>query len=101
MRRLRTLVSVRSDSLQSCWPCTQLLPFTPSSALGTQKQTCRKGEAETVCVWVLQHLELRVKAAVARKNESIQQLQQQLAAAIEALRRTEAVLAAQQDELCD
>jgi uncharacterized membrane protein YecN with MAPEG domain len=50
---------------------------------------------------VLQHVELRVKAAIARKDESIQQLQQQLTAAVEALRGTEAVLAAQQEELCD
>jgi hypothetical protein len=48
-----------------------------------------------------QHLELRVKAAVARKDEAIQQLQQQLAAALEALRGTEAVLATQQEELYD
>lgn len=50
---------------------------------------------------VLQHVELRVKAAIARKDEAIQQLQQQLAAAVDALRGTEAVLAAQQEELYD
>lgn len=50
---------------------------------------------------LLQHLEHRVKAAVARKDEAIQQLQQQLAAALEALRGTEGVLAAQQEELYD
>jgi uncharacterized membrane protein YecN with MAPEG domain len=48
---------------------------------------------------LLQHVELRVKAMVACKDEAIQQLQQQLAAALEALRGTEAVLAAQQEEL--
>jgi hypothetical protein len=51
--------------------------------------------------FVLQHVELRVKAAIARKDESIQQLHQQLTAAVEALRGTEAVLAAQQEELCE
>ena len=54
----------------------------------------------TLCS-MLQHVELRVKTAIARKDEAIQQLQHQLAGAVEALRGTEAVLAAQQEELCN
>lgn len=54
-----------------------------------------------VCLCVLQHVELRVKGAIARRDETIVQLQQELAVAVEALRGTEAVLAAQQEELCD
>lgn len=47
-----------------------------------------------------QHVEARVKGAIARRDEAIQGLQRQLAEAVEALKGTEAVLAAQQDELC-
>jgi hypothetical protein len=62
-------------------------------ALLNIRVVCRARARCLVCVWVPQHVELRVKAAIARKDE-------QLASALEALHRTEAVLAAQQEELC-
>jgi hypothetical protein len=54
-----------------------------------------------LCLQLAQHVEARVKGAIARRDEAIQGLQWQLAEAVEALRGTEAVLAAQQDELCE
>ena len=45
------------------------------------------------------HVEYRVKGVIARKDEAILRLQQQLSAALDQMRGTEAVLAAQQAEL--
>jgi hypothetical protein len=49
----------------------------------------------------MHHVECRVKAAIAKKDEAIMRLQQQLTAALDQLRGTEAVLEAQQAALCD
>lgn len=47
----------------------------------------------------MEHVEFRVKAVIAKKDEAIVRLQQQLVAALEQMQGTEAVLAAQQAEL--
>jgi 5-azacytidine-induced protein 1 len=47
------------------------------------------------------HVEARVKALIARKDDAIVRLQQQLGSVLEQMRGTEAVLAAQQAELCE
>lgn len=57
------------------------------------QQTKQQHEAE------MQHVEYRVKGVIAKKDDAIQRLQQQLSAALEQMRGTEAVLAAQQAEL--
>ncbi|GFH12415.1 reticulocyte-binding protein 2 a [Haematococcus lacustris] len=47
----------------------------------------------------MEHVEARVRAALARKDESLASAQQQIAALSAQLRNTEAVLAQQQAEL--
>jgi hypothetical protein len=49
----------------------------------------------------MRHVEARVRTAVAKKDESIGALREQLGAALAQLRGTEAVLEAQQADLCD
>lgn len=64
------------------------------TALSQQLQQLREQhEAEMV------HVEYRVKGVIAKKDDAIVRLQQQLSSALEQMRGTEAVLAAQQAEL--
>lgn len=82
-----------------CWvvACgmTELCSRTPPSTVQEQRELRSKHSAE------MQHVEARVKATLARREEVIAGLREQLAAVTAELGRTQAVLRQQQEELGD